>query len=94
MNALKVGELARRAGLTVRTLHHYDAIGLLRPSLHTETGHRPSNQPSHASPPSSSTFASNTRLAENRFVTSVTPSSSRAVARTRTTRVLVLAWIP
>jgi DNA-binding transcriptional MerR regulator len=38
--ALKVGELARRTGLTVRTLHHYDEIGLLKPSLHTETGHR------------------------------------------------------
>jgi DNA-binding transcriptional MerR regulator len=38
--ALKVGELARRTGLTIRTLHHYDDIGLLRPSLHTEAGHR------------------------------------------------------
>jgi DNA-binding transcriptional MerR regulator/pimeloyl-ACP methyl ester carboxylesterase len=38
--ALKVGELARQTGLTVRTLHHYDAIGLLRPSLHTEAGYR------------------------------------------------------
>jgi DNA-binding transcriptional MerR regulator len=38
--ALKVGELARRTGLTVRTLHHYDEIGLLKPSLHTESGHR------------------------------------------------------
>ncbi|MBI1918084.1 MAG: MerR family transcriptional regulator [Planctomycetes bacterium] len=38
--ALKVGELARRTGLTIRTLHHYDDIGLLKPSLHTETGHR------------------------------------------------------
>src|SRR4051794_9075079 len=38
--ALKVGELARRTGLTVRTLHHYDDIGLLKPSLHTEAGHR------------------------------------------------------
>jgi MerR family transcriptional regulator, thiopeptide resistance regulator len=37
---LKVGELAQRTGLTVRTLHHYDAIGLLRPSLRTEAGHR------------------------------------------------------
>src|SRR6266446_7574448 len=36
----KVGELARRTGLTVRTLHHYDAIGLLKPSLHTEAGYR------------------------------------------------------
>jgi DNA-binding transcriptional MerR regulator len=38
--ALKVGELARRTGLTIRTLHHYDEIGLLKPSLHTESGHR------------------------------------------------------
>jgi DNA-binding transcriptional MerR regulator len=38
--ALKVGELAKRTGLTVRTLHHYDEIGLLKPSLHTEAGHR------------------------------------------------------
>jgi DNA-binding transcriptional MerR regulator len=39
-NALKVGELAKRTGLTVRTLHHYDEIGLLKPSQHTDTGHR------------------------------------------------------
>ncbi len=38
--ALKVGELARRTGLTIRALHHYDEIGLLKPSLHTESGHR------------------------------------------------------
>ncbi len=38
--ALKVGDLARRTGLTVRTLHHYDEIGLLAPSFHTESGHR------------------------------------------------------
>jgi DNA-binding transcriptional MerR regulator len=38
--ALKVGELARRTGLTVRTLHHYDEIGLLRPSQHTGAGYR------------------------------------------------------
>jgi DNA-binding transcriptional MerR regulator len=38
--ALKVGELARRTGLTIRTLHHYDEIGLVKPSLHTESGHR------------------------------------------------------
>lgn len=37
---LQVGELARRTGLTVRTLHHYDALGLLKPSLHTEAGYR------------------------------------------------------
>jgi DNA-binding transcriptional MerR regulator len=39
-DALKVGELARRTGLTVRTLHHYDEIGLLPPSLHSDSGHR------------------------------------------------------
>ncbi len=38
--ALKVGELAKRTGLTIRTLHHYDEIGLLRPSHHTQSGHR------------------------------------------------------
>jgi DNA-binding transcriptional MerR regulator len=38
--ALKVGELARRTGLTIRALHHYDEIGLLQPSLRTESGHR------------------------------------------------------
>src|SRR5262245_5770277 len=37
---LKVGELAKRTGLTIRTLHHCDEIGLLKPSLHTESGHR------------------------------------------------------
>jgi len=36
----KVGDLAQRTGLSVRTLHYYDEIGLLRPSLHTEAGHR------------------------------------------------------
>ena len=39
-DALKVGELARRTGLTVRTLHHYDAVGLLKPSGHSESGYR------------------------------------------------------
>lgn len=38
--ALRVGELAQRTGLTVRTLHHYDAISLLKPSLYTEAGYR------------------------------------------------------
>lgn len=37
---LKVGELAKRSGLTVRTLHHYDSIGLLRPSGRSEGGYR------------------------------------------------------
>ena len=37
---LKVGELARRSGLTVRTLHHYDSIGLLQPSARSDSGYR------------------------------------------------------
>lgn len=36
----KVGELAAEAGLTVRTLHHYDRIGLVCPAERTGTGHR------------------------------------------------------
>ena len=36
----KVGELARATGLTVRALHHYDEIGLLRPSDRTFAGYR------------------------------------------------------
>jgi DNA-binding transcriptional MerR regulator len=35
----KVGELATRTGLTVRTLHHYDAIGLLCPSVRSGSNH-------------------------------------------------------
>lgn len=34
-----VGELAQRAGVSVRTLHHYDEIGLLRPTR-SAAGHR------------------------------------------------------
>ena len=37
---IKVGELAKRTGLTVRTLHHYDEIGLLSPAERTPSGHR------------------------------------------------------
>ncbi len=37
---LRVGELARRTGLTVRTLHHWDQVGLLTPSRRTPAGHR------------------------------------------------------
>ncbi len=36
----KVGELAKRTGMSVRALHHYDEIGLLQPALRTPTGHR------------------------------------------------------
>jgi MerR family transcriptional regulator, thiopeptide resistance regulator len=37
---LRVGDLAKRCGLTVRTLHHYDAIGLLTPSARSDSGYR------------------------------------------------------
>jgi DNA-binding transcriptional MerR regulator len=40
MQVYKIGELARRTGLTVRTLHHYDSIGLLLPSRRSEAGYR------------------------------------------------------
>jgi DNA-binding transcriptional MerR regulator len=33
-------EFAERAGVTVRTLHHYDRLGLLSPSGRTEAGYR------------------------------------------------------
>ncbi len=36
----RVGELAQATGLTVRTLHHYEHIGLLSPRARTKTGHR------------------------------------------------------
>ncbi|MHC0431833.1 MerR family transcriptional regulator [Streptomyces sp. O3] len=35
-----VGQVAGFAGVTVRTLHHYDEIGLLRPSGRSHAGHR------------------------------------------------------
>ena len=35
-----VKEVAALSGVSVRTLHHYDAIGLLRPSQVTEAGYR------------------------------------------------------
>lgn len=37
---LKIGELSKRTGLTVRALHHYDAIGLLTPTARTDAGYR------------------------------------------------------
>ena len=36
----KAQEFAERAGVTVRTLHHYDRLGLLSPSGRTEAGYR------------------------------------------------------
>jgi DNA-binding transcriptional MerR regulator len=37
---MNVGEVAALAGVTVRTLHHYDRIGLLSPSGRTAAGYR------------------------------------------------------
>jgi DNA-binding transcriptional MerR regulator len=37
---LTVGQVAERFGVTVRTLHHYDEIGLLRPSERSVAGYR------------------------------------------------------
>ena len=37
---LRVGELAKRTGVSVRTLHYYDEIGLLKPAVGGGGGHR------------------------------------------------------
>lgn len=37
---MKISEFAKRSGVTVKTLLHYDKIGLLQPSLKTEVGYR------------------------------------------------------
>ncbi len=38
--AMKVGQLAKQTGISVRALHYYDEIGLLSPSQRTASGHR------------------------------------------------------
>jgi len=38
--ALTVSEVARLAGVSIRTLHHYDSIGLLEPSERSAAGYR------------------------------------------------------
>jgi DNA-binding transcriptional MerR regulator len=40
VKAYTVGQLAKMAGVSVRTLHHYDQIGLLTPSARTAVGYR------------------------------------------------------
>jgi len=37
---MQIGELAERTGMSIRTLRHYDEIGLLRPSARTDGGFR------------------------------------------------------
>jgi DNA-binding transcriptional MerR regulator len=40
MDPLTVGELAKRLRISVRTLHHYEAVGLLEASQRTASNHR------------------------------------------------------
>lgn len=37
---MKISEVAKLSGVTVRRLHYYDEVGLLKPSDTTETGYR------------------------------------------------------
>ena len=37
---MTVGEVAALTGVTVRTLHHYDAVGLVRPAARSAAGYR------------------------------------------------------
>ncbi len=43
----QVGEIAEKTGLTVRTLHHYEEIGLLLPTARIDAGLGKGLQPSH-----------------------------------------------
>ena len=40
MKVYTVSRLAKLAGVSVRTLHHYDETGLLKPSFRSESGYR------------------------------------------------------
>ena len=40
MVAVLIGEVSRRTGVSVRMLRHYDALGLVRPSVRTTGGYR------------------------------------------------------
>ncbi len=37
---LRIGEVARKAGVSVKTLHYYEEWGLVQPAQRTEAGHR------------------------------------------------------
>ncbi|MDQ6834256.1 MAG: MerR family transcriptional regulator [Chloroflexota bacterium] len=39
-DTMTVGALAKRTGISVRTLHYYDEIGVLAPSRHSDAGYR------------------------------------------------------
>jgi DNA-binding transcriptional MerR regulator len=40
MKRLTVSQIARRTGVTVRALHHYEALGLLLPAARSDAGYR------------------------------------------------------
>ena len=40
MRMMTVAQMSKRTGVSVRTLHHYDQIGLLKPTEVTEAGYR------------------------------------------------------
>ena len=40
LRSFQVKDVARLTGVSVRTLHHYDAIGLLVPAIRTDAGYR------------------------------------------------------
>ena len=40
MSVKSVNQIAKQTGVSVRTLHHYDAIGLLKPTLVADSGYR------------------------------------------------------
>lgn len=40
MKLLKIGEIAKKTGISIRALHHYDEIGLLIPSQRSDSGYR------------------------------------------------------
>lgn len=39
-DGLTVGDVSARLGVTVRTLHHWDEVGLAQPSLRSAAGYR------------------------------------------------------
>ncbi|MED0667610.1 MerR family transcriptional regulator [Bacillus badius] len=39
-NKYSVGEFSEKTGISIRTLHYYDEIGLLQPEKHPSSGHR------------------------------------------------------
>lgn len=37
---MKISEISKLAGISIRTLQYYDKIGLLHPTKYTESGYR------------------------------------------------------